>query len=191
MERLVKKIKWSDINPEYKNLNLDDFYMVNDVSFENLLEIQKILEKLYNYEDLQEKIGLSLRQMKELFDVNKQKDGVEYTTEKQIKEEILKKYIKCNYDTVELATQGYGFDVYSVEFSNDIIGGLINNDEKRIIYIDDNIFFYCKKRMILCLLIDYLLNAKSYSLYAKSYSKNIEINKRIKKIAEDILEKNN
>ena len=191
MERLVKKIKWSDINSEYKDLNLDDFYMVDDISFENLLEIQKILEKLYNYEDLQEKTSLSLRQMKELFDVNKQKDGVEYTTEKQIEKEILEKYIKYNHDTVKLATQGYGFDVYSAEFSNDIIGGLINDDEKRIIYIDDDISFYCKKRMILCLLIDYLSNAKSYSLYAKSYSKNIEINKRIKKIAEDILEKNN
>ena len=61
MERLVKKIKWSDINSEYENLNLDDFYMVDDVSFENLVEIQKILEKLYDYEDLQEKTGLSLR----------------------------------------------------------------------------------------------------------------------------------
>ena len=38
MERLVKKIKWSDINSEYKDLNLDDFYMVDDVSFENLVE---------------------------------------------------------------------------------------------------------------------------------------------------------
>ena len=46
LERLVKKIKWSDINSEYKDLNLDDFYMVDDVSFENLIEIQKILEKL-------------------------------------------------------------------------------------------------------------------------------------------------
>ena len=73
MERLVKKIKWSDINSEYENLNLDDFYMVDDVSFENLVEIQKILEKLYDYEDLQEKTGLSLRQMKELFDIDKQK----------------------------------------------------------------------------------------------------------------------
>lgn len=72
----------------------------------------------------------------------------------KLKKEILKKYIKYNYDTVELATQGYGFDVYSVKFSNNIIGGLINDNEKRIIYIDNVI---AKKLLFLVILTVFLL----------------------------------
>ena len=106
---------------------------------------------------------------------------------KKIMKELKKNYRKNKREVVHLAKR-YGFDLYLAEFKNNTIGALINNIEKREIYLKANSSFYRKQRMVLYLLIEYFLNAKPLQPYAKVYYDNSEIEKDIGEMAEEILE---
>lgn len=105
---------------------------------------------------------------------------------KKIMKELKKDYRKNKHEVVYLA-KSYGFDLYLVNFTNNMVGALVNDIEKREIYLKANSSFYCKQRMVLYLLIDYFLNAKPLQPYAKVYNDNSEIEKDIGEMTEEIL----
>ena len=105
---------------------------------------------------------------------------------KKIKKELKKNYRKNKREVVHLA-KSYGFTLYLAEFKNNTVGALVNDIEKREIYLKADSSFHCKRRMVLYLLIDYFLNAKPLQPYAKVYYDDSEIEKDIGEIAEEIL----
>ena len=122
MERMVKKNKLSDINPQYKNYNLDDFYVVDNVSFEYLIEIQDVLKKLYIYEE-REEIEKSKNTSINIGDIVWWID------------KILDEYVICKCEVIDFETCEIGYKTHDVVRLRNLTN--ITN-----ITVDEHIVFY-------------------------------------------------